>query len=217
MFDRIAPRYDAVNRVITFGLDRHWRELALRAIGVGRADRLLDLACGTGDLAAAAARRGTRVVGLDFAEQMLQRAARRGLAGRLARADAERLPLATGWATCATCGFALRNFVSLPTVFGELARVLEPGGRLALLEVDRPHNPILRVGHGIYFEHVVPRIGGWLADRDAYRYLPASTAYLPAPQELCAALRAAGFESIEKRRLMLGSVQLLTARRAVAP
>lgn len=216
MFDRIAPRYDRMNRILTFGFDRRWREVALRVLAVGPADRLLDLACGTGDLAALAAARGARVVAVDRAAQMLGRAARRGLAGQLVRADAEQLPLATGWATCATCGFALRNFVSLPAVFRELARIVEPGGRVAFLEVDQPKHPALRAGHRLYFEHVVPRVGGWLADRDAYRYLPESAAYLPGATELAAALDAAGFEAIRKRRLLLGSVQLLTARRRSA-
>jgi len=217
MFDRIAPRYDAMNRLITLGLDQRWRRAALETIGVGPGDRLLDLACGTGDLAAAASERGARVVGVDFAAQMLERAAGRGLSGRLVRGDAERLPLAAGWATCATCGFALRNFVALPAVFQELARVVEPGGRIALLEVDRPRRPIFRFGHSFYFEHVVPVLGGWLADRDAYRYLPASAAYLPDLSGLRAALHEAGFGAIAKRSFMLGSVQLITARRDANP
>jgi demethylmenaquinone methyltransferase/2-methoxy-6-polyprenyl-1,4-benzoquinol methylase len=217
MFDRIAPRYDAMNRLITFGLDQRWRRVALETIGVGPGDRVLDLACGTGDLAAAALKRGARVVGLDFAAQMLQLAGSRGLIGRLVRGDAERLPLPDRWATCATCGFALRNFVALPTVFHELARVVETGGRIALLEVDRPRHPILRFGHRLYFERMVPALGGWLADRDAYRYLPASAAYLPDFPALRAALRHAGFRAIVKHSLMLGSVQLITARRGVRP
>lgn len=216
MFDRIAPRYDALNRLLTGGLDQRWRRLALDAARVGPGDRVLDLACGTGDLAEAAAARGARVVGVDFSRGMLRGARRRGVAAGLAQGDALALPLRTGCADAAVCGFALRNFTALAPVFAELARVLAPGGRLALLDVDRPRARWLAAAHSLYFDRFVPRIGAWLSDRAAYSYLPRSTSYLPPEPELLALLGAAGFAGVTKRRLLLGSAQLLGATRGEA-
>jgi demethylmenaquinone methyltransferase/2-methoxy-6-polyprenyl-1,4-benzoquinol methylase len=217
MFDRIAPRYDGLNRLLTAGLDQRWRRLAVAAVAVGPRDRVLDLACGTGDLAELAARRGAQVVGVDFARQMLRGARRRAVRAQLVQGDAARLPLPDACATVALCGFALRNFVSLPASFAELARVLAPGGRIALLEVDRPAAAWARAGHSFYFDRVVPWIGGVLSDRSAYRYLPRSTAYLPPAPELARLLREAGFAALARRPLLLGSAQLLTATREPGP
>jgi demethylmenaquinone methyltransferase/2-methoxy-6-polyprenyl-1,4-benzoquinol methylase len=217
MFDRIAPRYDGLNRLLTAGLDQRWRRVAVDAVGIGPGDRVLDLACGTGDLAELAARRGARVVGVDFAREMLRGARRRRVPAALIQADGARLPLPAGAATAALCGFALRNFVSLPEIFAELARVLAPGGRVALLEVDRPAPRWLRAGHSLYFDRIVPVLGGLLSDRGAYTYLPQSTAYLPAAPELLAQLQRAGFRDAARRPLLLGAVQLVTATRRSEP
>jgi demethylmenaquinone methyltransferase/2-methoxy-6-polyprenyl-1,4-benzoquinol methylase len=216
MFDRIAPRYDALNRLLSFGLDRAWRRVALDAIAIGPGDRVLDLACGTGDLAELAAARGARVVGADFARGMLRGAQERAVGCALVQADAAALPFANGWATAATCGFALRNFVSIEATLGELARIVAPGGRIALLEVDRPRSAWARAGHALWFDRVVPRVGGWLSDRDAYAYLPQSTAYLPPDPVFAALLDHAGFFDARKRSLLLGAAQLWTARRREA-
>jgi demethylmenaquinone methyltransferase/2-methoxy-6-polyprenyl-1,4-benzoquinol methylase len=211
MFDRIAPRYDALNRLLTGGLDQRWRRLALDAARIRPGDRVLDLACGTGDLAEAAAARGARVVGVDFSRGMLRGARRRRIPAGFAQGDAAALPLPDGCADAAVCGFALRNFTALAPVFAELARVLAPGGRLTLLDVDRPRARWLAAAHSLYFDRAVPRIGAWLSDRAAYSYLPRSTCYLPPEPELLALLAAAGFADVAKRRLLLGSAQLLTA------
>lgn len=216
MFDRIAPRYDALNRALSLGLDRSWRRLALDAIAVGPGDRVLDLACGTGDLVALAAARGATVVGADFAREMLRGAQRRGVASSLVQGDAAALPLRDASVSAVTCGFALRNFASLDAVFAELARVVAPGGRIALLDVDRPRAAWLRAGHSFWFDRVVPRVGGWLSDRDAYAYLPQSTVYLPDAPALAALLDRHGFASPRRRGLLLGAAQLWTARRAGA-
>lgn len=214
MFDRIAPRYDLLNRLLTLGLDRRWRRGALEAAGVGAGDTVLDLACGTGDLSCAALARGARVLGVDFSGEMLRGARRRGIGAAFVQADALRLPLAAGGIDVLLCGFALRNFVSLEGALAEAARVLCPGGRMALLDVDRPRRRPLSTLHSLYFDHVVPFVGARLSDRAAYRYLPASTSYLPGPDVLRALLEAQGFCDVERRGFLFDSAQLWTARRA---
>jgi demethylmenaquinone methyltransferase/2-methoxy-6-polyprenyl-1,4-benzoquinol methylase len=211
MFDAIAPRYDLVNRVMTFGLDRRWRRATIASLGLPAGALVLDLAAGTGDLCAEATRQGLTPVGIDLALGMLQ--ASHADAPR-AQGDITRLPVPDSSADGAVCGFALRNVVDLDELFAELARTVRPGGRIGLLEVDRPDNPVIRFGHHVYFDRVVPVIGGLLSDRDAYRYLPASTAYLPPRFELLARLAQAGFEHVEHRRFLLGASQLITATRS---
>jgi demethylmenaquinone methyltransferase/2-methoxy-6-polyprenyl-1,4-benzoquinol methylase len=215
MFDRIAPRYDRLNRLLTFGLDRGWRRAAVAASGAGPGRLVVDVACGTGDLAALAARAGARVLAIDFAPAMLRLA--RGRGAVLARADALALPVRDGAADAVTCGFALRNVTAIPDLLAEARRVLRCGGRLVLLEVAEPRGTLRRWGHRAYFHHVVPLVGGLLADREAYAYLPASTAYLPGPVRLHAQLEAGGFTSIRRRLLAGGGVQLVTAERGGAP
>ncbi len=215
MFDRIAPSYDRMNRIITLGLDQRWRRSLIGCLGVGTDDTVLDLACGTGDFAILAQERGASVVGLDFAGMMLAAAHERCPdAITLVRGDALRLPLASGSVSVAVSGFALRNFVAIPPVLAELGRVLRPGGRLGLLEVDEPRSSVLRLGHGIYFGRVVPALGSLLSDGSAYRYLPASAAYLPDWDNLRAMLQEAGFTDIEKRTHLGGAAQSIAAVRA---
>lgn len=213
MFDRIAPRYDRMNRLLSVGLDQRWRRIALDTVGLLEGERVIDLACGTGDLAELATGRGARVVAVDFSGEMLRGGQRRNIHAHFVQADAEVLPLADSCASGLTCGFALRNFASLPAVLAEIARVLVPGGRVAFLEVDRPRNAWVRAGHSFYFDRVVPRVGAWFSDRSAYRYLPESTAYLPAEDTLRELLCDAGFVDIAKRSFVLGAAQLVTATR----
>ncbi|MGE3620276.1 MAG: ubiquinone/menaquinone biosynthesis methyltransferase [Acidimicrobiia bacterium] len=210
MFDAIAPRYDLVNRVMTFRMDVGWRRRTVAALGLAPGSRVADLACGTGDLCRDLARAGLRPVGFDLSYGML--AAARS-PGPLAQADALRLPVPDGSVDGATCGFALRNLESLPPFFAELARVVRPEGRIALLEVAEPPNRLLAWGHGLYFGRVVPLIGGLLSDPAAYRYLPRSVAYLPPPGRMLGQLAEAGFVDVERRLLSTGIAQLVTATR----
>jgi demethylmenaquinone methyltransferase / 2-methoxy-6-polyprenyl-1,4-benzoquinol methylase len=210
MFDAIAPRYDLVNRVMTFRLDTRWRRLAVRRLALPPGSTVIDLASGTGDLCIDLARAGHRPLSLDLSFGML--AADRSGAPR-AQADILRLPLRDASVDGATCGFALRNLRELPAFFAELARVVRPGGRIALLDVGVPHNPVVRWGNGIYFGKVVPKIGGLLSDPAAYRYLPKSVAYLPEPAVMLALLRDQGFTDAEHRQLSGGITQLLTGTR----
>lgn len=214
MFDRIAGDYDRMNRLMTFGIDRSWRRLAIERLGLRRGDRVLDLGCGTGDLARLAAAAGARVVGVDVSAGMLAVASAQGLRSRLVRAAAEALPIADRAVDAVVSGFALRNLSDLDSAFAELGRVLRPGGALSLLEVDLPKQAWLRFGHRLYFEHWVPRLGRWLADREAYEYLPSSVVYLPPEAELMRRLEAAGFGEVAKEPLLGGAAQLVTARRA---
>jgi len=214
MFDRIAPRYDLMNRLLTGGLDQRWRRRLLSRVTVGDGDVVVDVACGTGDLAELARKRGAFVLGVDFAFEMLRGAARRQATPALVCADAARLPLPDACANVVTCGFAMRNFVALPPVFQEMARILRPGGRLAILEVDRPSSTWVARAHSLYFDRVVPQIGALLSDRAAYRYLPQSTAYLPSLQALRSLLATAGFAAISREPLLLGTAQILTAVRS---
>jgi demethylmenaquinone methyltransferase/2-methoxy-6-polyprenyl-1,4-benzoquinol methylase len=211
MFDVIAPRYDLVNRIMTFRMDVGWRRRTVRSLGLSPGARVLDLACGTGDLCRELAAAGMRPMGVDLSFGMLRHAR---TSAPLVQADALRLPVPTRAMDGVTCGFALRNVADLREFLEEAARALRPGGRVALLEVAQPRSAVLRWGHSIYFGKVVPRIGGWLSDPAAYRYLPRSMAYLPDGDGLVALVRAAGFESVERRLLSGGIAQLVTGTRS---
>ena len=241
MFDAIAPGYDLTNRVISLGLDVRWRRRTVRSLGLSSGSVVLDLACGTGDLCDELRRQGLTPVGVDRSAGMLAAARGRALAGAapssriaastassgslapLVRGDGLALPMRDGGLDGLVCGFALRNFAALPPVLAECARVLRPGGRLALLEVDAPSQPLLRVGHQVWFGRVVPFVGGLVAARSgapreraaaAYRYLPASVAYLPPAAELLALIASAGFTAVERHPLSGGIAQLLTGTRS---
>jgi demethylmenaquinone methyltransferase/2-methoxy-6-polyprenyl-1,4-benzoquinol methylase len=214
MFDAIAPRYDLVNRLMTFGLDQSWRRDTVTALALPPDSLVLDLACGTGDLSRLARKAGYRVIGADLSAGML---AANHSGHPLVEADSATLPFPDGAFDGLVCGYALRNFTDLAGAFAETARVLRPGGRLAVLEVDAPTSGALRTGYDLWFTKVVPAIGGLLSDPDAYRYLPRSVAYLPAAPVLRRMLGAAGFSTVGVRPLAGGLSQLLMATRAGRP
>ncbi len=214
MFDVIAPRYDLVNRVMTLGLDVRWRRGTVRALGLPTGTLVLDLGCGTGDFLRILHDGGYRTIGMDLSWGML---AANDAGQPVAQANVAALPLSDHSVDGITCGYALRNFTDLGASFAEFARVVRPGGRISLLEVSEPEHRLLRVGHRIWFQRVVPLIGGLLSDRDAYRYLPRSTAYLPATDRLRAMLVDAGFSAVNRRLLSGGLSQLLTATRQGLP
>jgi demethylmenaquinone methyltransferase/2-methoxy-6-polyprenyl-1,4-benzoquinol methylase len=211
MFDTIAPRYDLLNRLLTFGMDVGWRRRTVRSLDLRPGSIVLDLACGTGDLCRELAAAGLRPVGVDRSQGMLA-AARTDAA--LVRGDGLRLPVPDHSVDGVVCGFALRNFVGLEPFFAECARVLRPGGRVGILEVSQPANPVLRAGHSVYFGRVVPLVGGLISDRAAYRYLPRSLAYLPPDDAIVRLLADAGFADARRRPLSVGIAQLLTGTRA---
>ncbi|HEY6017089.1 MAG TPA: class I SAM-dependent methyltransferase [Gaiellaceae bacterium] len=208
MFDRIAPVYDAMNRVMTAGLDRRWRRITAEAV-VREGDAVLDAACGTGDLALADAKAGGRVTGLDFSERMLERARRKGPGLAWVQGDALALPFADGSFDAATVGFGVRNLDDLEAGLRELRRVLRPGGRLGVLEITRPSGP-LRVFYSLWFDRIVPLLGKVLPGGAAYTYLPASVRRFPAPDDLAALLGRTGFAQVEYRTFAGGIVALHT-------
>lgn len=211
MFDRIAPRYDRVNRVMSLGLDQRWRRRTVRALDLPPGSTVLDLACGTGDLCDAVAGAAHAPIGVDLSAGMLAAA---HTDAPLVRGDALALPVPDEVVDGIVSGFGLRNFVDLPTFFAECGRVLRRGGRIAVLETSEPTRPVLRAGHRVWFGTIVPLLGARLGgDRAAYRYLPRSGAYLPARAELLALVAAAGFEDVERRTFTGGVVQLLTGTR----
>jgi demethylmenaquinone methyltransferase/2-methoxy-6-polyprenyl-1,4-benzoquinol methylase len=210
MFDAIAPRYDLVNRIMTFRLDVRWRRRTVRDLALPGGSTVLDLASGTGDMCIDLRDAGHVPISMDLSFGML--AADRSGAPRT-QADILRLPVHDGAVDGVTCGFALRNLLELPAFFAELARVVRPGGRIALLDVGIPTNPLIRTGNAVYFGRVVPKIGALLSDGAAYRYLPRSVAYLPEPDEMLTMLRHAGFDDASHRLLSGGLTQQLTATR----
>jgi demethylmenaquinone methyltransferase / 2-methoxy-6-polyprenyl-1,4-benzoquinol methylase len=206
MFDRIAPVYDLMNRVMTAGLDQRWRRATVAAV-VEPGRRVLDAACGTGDLAVLAAKAGGAVTGLDFSERMLERA--RGKAPQIewVRGDMLALPFDDLSFDAATVGFGVRNVADLPGAIAELRRVLRPGGRLGILEITRPRGA-LRFFYSLWFDRIVPLLGKVLPGGEAYTYLPASVRRFPGPDDLAAQLE--GFEDVRYRLFAGGIVALHT-------
>lgn len=207
MFDRIAPVYDAMNRVMTAGLDQRWRRATVRAT-VREGDRVLDACCGTGDLAIAARKAGAgEVVGIDFSAPMLERARRKAPELEWQQADVLKLPFEDASFDVAVVGFGVRNVEDLEAALRELRRVLRPGGRLGILEITTPRGP-LKLFYKLWFDRVVPLLGRVLPGGAAYTYLPASVRRFPAPEALAELLASCGFREVAFRRFAGGIVAL---------
>lgn len=203
MFDRIAGVYDLLNRTMTMGLDRRWRERAADLAGLRRGDSALDVCCGTGDLALELVRKvGSvgSVTGCDFSEPMLElareKAERAGAQARFDWADALDLPYGDGSFDAVTIGFGARNLADLDRGLAEMARVLHPGGRLVILEITQPQRQPLAGFYSLWFDRLVPVLGALAGDRDAYSYLPRSVRSFPLPPQLAARMDRAGFDRI---------------------
>ncbi len=211
MFDRIAPVYDAMNRGFPMGLVGRWRKLAAAAV-VTPGDRVLDAACGTGDLALADRKAGGKVTGLDFSERMLERARRKSDQIEWVQGDVLALPFEDAAFDAATIGFGIRNVDDLDAGLRELARVVRPGGRLAVLEITRPRG-VLRPFFRLWFDVLIPLAGKALPGGAASTYLPASVRRFPGPDDLADALRRAGFADVGYQLLAGGIVSLHVGRR----
>jgi demethylmenaquinone methyltransferase/2-methoxy-6-polyprenyl-1,4-benzoquinol methylase len=216
MFDRIARRYDLLNRLLSVGTDVRWRRACVDLLDLDRPARVFDLCTGTADLLVEALGRdrGHRGVGVDLSEQMLRRGAakltRRDLAGRaaLAAGDAEALPVSSGCFDAATIGFGIRNVGNPAAALAEIRRVLRPGGRLVVLEFSLPRGWLGAV-YRRYFRGVLPRIGALVSgDSEAYSYLPASVERFPTPEAFAALMEQAGFTAV-RWRLLSGGIACL--------
>jgi len=222
MFDAIAPRYDLLNHLLSAGIDRRWRAAAIASLQLSDRETLVDVCCGTGDVALEA-RRGLsparRVVGVDFSSAMLglgrQKVGAARESGRIAliRGDAMRLPIASQSADAVTIAFGIRNVQRPDVACAELVRVLRPGGRVAILEFGVPRVPGIKPLYLWYFTHVLPRIGRAISGHGAaYSYLPASVGTFAPPSEFIGTLRAAGFDDVRADPLTFGIVYLYTGR-----
>jgi demethylmenaquinone methyltransferase/2-methoxy-6-polyprenyl-1,4-benzoquinol methylase len=231
MFDRIAQRYDLVNRIVSFGQDVRWRRRVIRELGLdtrktkrggswfGERPRVLDIATGTGDLAIDIARccPGASVIGLDPSPGMLEIAdkkiTKRGMSARISLmvGDAQNLPFANCEMDAATIAFGIRNVPDRAKGLREMARVVRPGGRIAVLELGEPRRGILGAAARVHSHHLVPRIGGWLSGSREYRYLQKSVAAFPPAEEFAQLMRASGLDVIDVIPLTFGVCNLYLA------
>ena len=222
MFDSIAPRYDLLNHVLSAGMDRGWRDRAVDALELPANARVLDLCTGTGDLAIATVHRaaGATVVGIDFAGEMLRLALAKTRDAsldrriRLVRGDATSIPLADRSCDGATIAFGIRNVAEPQRALAEIARVLKPGGRLAILEFGQPRIAGIRTLYSWYFRYLLPLVGRLVSKhQSAYSYLPASVGTFPSPSEFAKTLSATGFSQVRAVPLTFGIVYLFVATR----
>ncbi len=214
MFDRVAPRYDLLNRVLSARRDVGWRRRAVALARLGEGEVALDVGVGTGDLSfdlLAASAPTSRVVGIDVSEAMLERVRRRAASSPYAArfearaADAHDLPFPDASFDRVVAAFAVRNLGDLDGGLREMRRVLRPGGRAAILELSTPPHPLVRGAFRLYFHGIAPRVAALLGgDAEAYRYLPRSVARFPGAEALAGRLRAARFARVRFERLSAG-------------
>ena len=222
MFDRVAGRYDALNSLMTAGLHHRWRERAAARTGLGPGDSALDVCCGTGDLALEISNLVSpdgHVVGCDFSEPMLdlarEKAAARGAEGvRFEWADALELPYDGERFDAVTVGFGVRNLADLDRGLREMARVLKPGGRAVILEITQPSRPPLSFFYSLWFDRIVPLLGAFSSNPEAYSYLPESVRSFPDPHKLAEKMDSAGFKAIRYTVLAGGIIAIHSGVRA---
>ena len=223
MFDNIAPTYDKLNHVLSMNVDKLWRRHALQEIVDGTPQRILDVACGTGDSTisiAKAAAEGSEVVGADISEGMMAlvkgKAEKAGVGERISLqvADGEDLPYGEGTFDRVTCAFGIRNFEHRDIGLSEFRRVLKSGGKAVILELSVPQNRMVRWAYDLYFLHVLPRIGGAVSgDRAAYKYLPASVHNFPSANDFCRMMEKAGFLNVRCRAFSFGLCRMFVGER----
>ena len=218
MFDDIAPSYDHLNHLMSMGVDKIWRRKALKEIVDGTPQKILDVACGTGDSTIAiakAAARGSEITGIDIStgmmEPLMRKAAHEGVQGmiKLRQADALAMPFQDDTFHRVTCPFGVRNFEDKARGLAEFHRVLKPGGKAVILELSVPTKPWMRRLYDVYFMHVLPFVGGIVSgNKAAYRYLPASVHAFPSPSVFCRMMQDAGFHSVHHRSFTFGLCRL---------
>ena len=210
-FNTIAANYDCMNRLMTLGLDRYWRKRAVR----GLQGKVLDVACGTGDMVLLLAERGAAVTGVDISEEMLAIASLKVKGERLMVADAEHLPFEDNSFDAVTCAFGVRNFVHLEKGLNEMLRVLKPGGMMVILELATPDSPLIRPFYNLYTKYIIPWLGSRIAgNREAYTYLPESIERFPTGDAFLRILNNLEYESfLDHRKLTFGVGRLYTAQK----
>ena len=223
MFDHIAPSYDRLNHILSLNVDKLWRRHALKEIVDGTAQRILDVACGTGDSTisiAKAVAEGSSVIGADISEGMMAlvkgKAEKAGVGDRITLqvADGEDLPYGEGSFDRVACAFGIRNFEHKDKGLEEFRRVLKPGGKAVVLELSVPQNRLVRWAYDLYFTRLLPRIGGAVSgDKAAYKYLPASVHNFPSPNDFCRMMAEAGFRNVRCRTFSLGLCRMFVGER----
>ena len=213
MFDNIAPDYDKLNHIMSLNIDKGWRRKAVREIvDTDNPLAVLDVACGTGDFTIEIARKvakGSRIIGIDLSEGMMkvgrEKIAVAQVDATLEYGDCEALTYPGSSFDRVSVGFGVRNFEHLEIGLKEMYRVLKPGGKLVILELSVPSNPVIRWCYKLYFLKILPAIGGWVSgNRGAYKYLPASVLHFPAPDKFIPMLKEAGFGDVRHKAFTLG-------------
>lgn len=213
MFDKIAADYDKLNHILSLNIDKIWRRKAVRELVGDKPDaKVLDVACGTGDFTIAIAKSlspSGEVTGIDISEEMMRvgrkKIAEAGLSAELISGDCEALPFDGNTFDRISVGFGVRNFEHIDVGLSQMLRVLKPGGRLVILELSIPTNPVVRWGYKLYFLKILPAIGGLISgSRGAYRYLPESVVNFPAPDKFAGMMKTAGFDNVRHKSLTFG-------------
>ena len=223
LFDNIAPDYDKLNHILSMNIDKGWRRKAVKELlDTQEPLNILDVACGTGDFTIEIAQKapaGSKVTGIDLSEGMMkigrEKIKAAGVDAQMVQGDCEELPYADNTFHRISVGFGVRNFEHLEIGLQQMHRVITPGGKLVVLELSVPSNPIIRWCYKLYFLKILPTVGGWISgDRGAYEYLPASVLRFPAPDKFMEIMKSAGFDVVEHRSLTMGICRMYIGKKA---